>query len=311
MSESLPIEEVQKRVNLSCDALCDIVNKFIEEELDISEVFHYTSAAGLYDILNEKKLWFTRWDCLNDYSENKYIHDIIEEGLAEYKSVPEFVDCIKQTNDLLRKCKEDSSLLSLENNLYIASFSLNGDALNMWTYYTKSVQSDGYCIGLDYGKLFSEAGLDIIVAKVVYDVDAQKNIVSELLRHLFDLFNDLGRNLDAVLDRGKVMGQSFENVVSDIGCFFKHPAFKAEEELRAVVRVKCSEKGIELPEKVRKSGGMLVPYTELGFKEEHVKSVTISPTLKNKAVLPGLYALRDNCGMKFQIRWSKIPFRAM
>lgn len=71
------------------------------------------------------------------------------------------------------------------------------------------------------------------------------------------------------------------------------------------------QKHIELPLNVRQNGGMLVPYTELEFKKEHVASVTISPTLKDKPVLPGLYVLRSELGMNFEIHRSQIPFRAM
>lgn len=105
MNNSLPIEDVLNRANLSRQALCDIVNKFIEKR-DIEEVFHYTSASGLYGILTKNKLWFTRWDCLNDYSENKYIHNLIGQGLTEYESATEFVEYIKQINDLQKNGKK-------------------------------------------------------------------------------------------------------------------------------------------------------------------------------------------------------------
>lgn len=220
--------------------------------------------------------------------------------------------CFSKINDLQRKWKNESEELRADSNLFIASFSLNKDALNLWTYYTKSSHSDGYCIGFNYNGIFCENGLDIITSEVIYDPIRQKRIIASLLKSFLSIFNNLGKHETTKIDRYMIMGRRFEYYISEISCFFKHPAFYAEEEFRAVVRMhKNSKKHIELPLKVRQNGGMLVPYTELEFKKEHVASVTISPTLIDKPVLPGLHVLRSELGMNFEIHRSQIPFRAM
>lgn len=309
--ETLPIEEVVQLDNQLQLPLCNIVNKFIEER-KIEQVYHYTSSVGLHSILTNQKLWFTRWDCLNDYSENKYIHDLIAEGLKAFSDYPDFVASLSEINDLTRKWKDESRFLREADNLFIASFSLNNDALNLWTYYTKSAQADGYCVGFKYSDIFCEDGLDIITSEVIYDPILQKRIIASLLESFLAIYNNLGKNETFKIDRYMIMGRRFEYYISEISCFFKHPAFYAEEEFRAVVRMhKNSEKHLELPLNVRQNGGMLVPYTELGFKKEHVASVTISPTLIDKPVLPGLHVLRSELGMNFEIHRSQIPFRAM
>lgn len=309
--ETLPIEEVLRLDKQLQMPLCNIVNKFIEKR-NIEQVYHYTSSVGLHSILTNQKLWFSRWDCLNDYSENKYIHDLIAEGLEAFSDYPDFVACFSEINDLQRKWKNESEELRADSNLFIASFSLNKDALNLWTYYTKSSHSDGYCIGFNYNGIFCENGLDIITSEVIYDPIRQKRIIASLLKSFLSIFNNLGKHEDTKIDRYMILGRRFEYYISEISCFFKHPAFYAEEEFRAVVRMhKNSKKHIELPLKVRQNGGMLVPYTELEFKKEHVASVTISPTLIDKPVLPGLHVLRSELGMNFEIHRSQIPFRAM
>lgn len=309
--ETLPIEEVLQLDKQLQKPLCNIVNKFIEKR-KIEQVYHYTSSVGLHSILTNQKLWFTRWDCLNDYSENKYIHDLIAEGLEDFSDYPDFVSCFSQINDLQRKWKDESENLRADSNLFIASFSLNKDALNLWTYYTKSSHSDGYCIGFKYDGVFCEDGLDIITSEVIYDPVLQKRIIANMLESFLAIYNNLGKNEDTSRDRYMIMGRRFEYYVSEISCFFKHPAFHAEEEFRAVVRMhKNSENHIDLPLNVRQNGGMLVPYTELELKKEHVTSVTISPTLKDKPVLPGLHVLRSELGMNFEILLSRIPFRAI
>lgn len=182
----------------------------------------------------------------------------------------------------------------------------------MWTYYTKSAQADGYCVGFKCSDIFCEDGLAIITSEVIYDPIIQKRIIASLLESFLSLYNNLGKNETTTIDRYMILGHRFEYYISEISCFFKHPAFHAEEEFRAVVRMHNNSKHhIELPLLVRQNGGMLVPYTELSFKKEHVASVTISPTLTDKPVLPGLQVLRSKLGMKFEILRSKIPFRAI
>ena len=308
--EGLPIEEVIKRANMSRRELCDIVNQFIEKK-DYSEIFHYTSASGLLSILDNKCLRFTRWDSLNDYTENKYIHNLIDKGLDAYVEDSDFLSCMRQINEQNLKWKANPTKTRLENNLFIASFSFNGDALNLWTYYTKSAQSDGYCIGFKYGEVFCEPGLDIIMSAVVYDPHQQNAIISKILSLFNTMFHDLEKNDDTRRDLFTIMASTFEYIISDIGCFFKHPSFRVEEEIRAVVRVHDSKEHLKLPINIRQNRGMLIPYTELEFKKEHVTSVTVSPTLHEVSVLPGLYAMKQKLGMKFRILRSEIPLRSM
>lgn len=204
--------------------LCDIVNQFIKKK-DFSEIFHYTSASGLLSILDSKRLRFTRWDSLNDYTENKYIHNLINKGLDIYASDPDFLSCMRQINDQNLKWKETPTKTRLENNLFIASFSLNGDAVNLWTYYTKSSRADGYCIGFKYGEVFCEQGLDIIMSAVVYEPHQQNAIILRILSLFNALFHDLEKNADTRRERFSIMASTFEYIISDIGCFLSILAF--------------------------------------------------------------------------------------
>lgn len=309
--ETLPIEEVKRRDKELQEPLKEIVNGFIRDR-EIEQVYHYTSSMGLHSILTHRKLWFTRWDCLNDYTENKYIHDLIEEGLKAFSDHPDFVSCFLNINNGQRKWKEESEHYKADQNLFIASFSLNQDALNLWTYYTKSAHADGYCIGFKHDSIFTQEGLDIITSEVIYDPDRQRSIIATMLNRYLALYDNFGKNEDTKRYRNRRMGSLYRYYVPRISCFLKHPAFYAEEEFRAVLWMyNDSEKHKELPLEVRQNGGIWVPYTELEFEKEDVASVTISPTLKDKPALAGLYVLRNKLGMNFEIRESQLPFRAM
>ena len=50
---------------------------FIEKKMENS-LFHYTNAAGLVGILEEKSIWATANYCTNDLTENTYIEQLIK-----------------------------------------------------------------------------------------------------------------------------------------------------------------------------------------------------------------------------------------
>ena len=124
MRNTLTIEAVLQKANLSRKELAEIVNGFIQN-IDPPIIYHYTSAAGMLGILTKKKLWFTRWDSLNDASENLIVHDCIEEALKKYAHEPKFVDYVREINNIKREAKKKGNI---DRDLYLASFSSNADS---------------------------------------------------------------------------------------------------------------------------------------------------------------------------------------
>ena len=81
---------------------------------------------------------------------------------------------------------------------------------------------------------------------------------------------------------------SFEKAaLSDCLSFIKRDCFNQESEFRIVISVpdelldKLSEMGVY---KFRAGNGILIPYIELKFSENAVKSITISPTVQSDLV---------------------------
>lgn len=292
MEKELTIETVLQKAKLSRGELAEIVNGFIKN-VDPPKVYHYTSASGLLGILKESKLWFTRWDSLNDTSENLIVHDCIEEALKKYTHEPQFVEYVKEINNMHRACKKEGYI---DRDLYLASFSSNADSLALWNCYCKDARCDGYCIGFDNPSLFSD--YPVILSKVLYDTGEQMKVVYEVLERLFQIYDSFIKNQVTSPDTLRVVGDSFDFVFDDIGIFFKHSAFKGEEEVRVSIRKSDKvEKLKSIIPQIREGGAMLIPYIEMPFDKAQVKSVTISPTLADKAVLPGLLALKIKLGM--------------
>ena len=304
MKNSLTVETVLQNANLSGKELAEIVNGFIQN-INPPIIYHYTSATGLLGILTNKKLWFTRWDSLNDTSENLIVHDCIEEALNQYAYEPQFVEYVREINNVHRECKKEGDI---DRNLYLASFSSNADSLALWNCYCKEARCDGYCIGFDNPNLFRD--YPVILAKVLYDKEEQMHVVHQVLKRLFRIYDSYIKNEDTTPDTFKVIGDAFDFVFENIGIFFKHSAFKGEEEVRVSIRKHDDvEKLKSIVPQIRASGAMLIPYIEMPFDKAHVKSVTVSPTLADRPVRPGLLALKSKLGIGFNILQSEIPYR--
>lgn len=307
--ESIPFKLALNEANKCIRAFAKCVDGIFQSK-DIHEIYHYTSAAGLQGILKRKIIWLTRWDCLNDFTEYRYIHEIIDRCLNNFRSDAEFCALVSDLNEHERSCKQKAHFIESRYALYVASFSSNKDALNLWTYYTKSSHNDGYCLGLDYKSIFTDSGYDVTVADIIYDQEEQDRHITNILTQFHDFFISLGKNNDTKLDRKRLMMTYFREVFWDIGLYFKHPAFSIEEEVRAVIRLhNNSNKHEKLGVKVRQSNGLFIPYVEMPVKKTDIKRIGISPTLKDSPAKGGVSSLVKECDLSCDIYESDIPLR--
>lgn len=273
-------------------------------------IYHYTSAQGLAGILQSQKIWLTRWDCLNDSSEYLQIHDTIKRCIKKYRHAHDFYKTIEEWNELSRIEKQKKFYDEDNYDLYIASFSDNNDALNMWTYYTKSSKSDGYCIGFKPQNIFSDKVLDLSIHKVFYRQSEKNQIVKKLLDKLYDFYCFAQSRPSVQPFHYQYFISNYINVASAyIGCFFKHSSFAVENEIRAALFIRQTKDNTPLTKKSRISQGIIIPYTELLFQKEDIESITVSPTLPKLEATAGLQFLRDQLGYKFRIEHSAIPLR--
>ena len=272
-----------------------------------SRIFHYTSAVGLRSILESSVLWFTKWNCLNDTSEYKIVHSLIEDCLLEFEEDNDFVNLIKDYNSFELATKNNGVRWNLEHNIFILSFSSARDRLNMWNYYTKSTESDGYSIQFDNFPFTPNDENHLInISSVIYNENRQKEIVRELLQELYNSYKNEELSKGGYDERDMIMAHLYDSVVSNIGCLLKHPAFKDEEEVRAILHLKQgSEKKIQY----RTSKGIIVPYVAVSFDRNSISDVMLSPSLTNKNAIMGIRDFRNNQKCLFSISQSNIPFR--
>lgn len=312
-------------------------------------IFHYTSIGGLEGILGQKKLRFTNIKYMNDKDEIiagidslAKLYDASEENRQEMYST--VFDCGTQTFVCCFSLEEDSLPMW---NYYTKE--VNNQGYNIELNVQKLIESilrenkalDGcnlsfgiveYCKDNEsqYSKTANNAMLTVIDAFIsniflIITEGALANESSEMAQASLQDFKQVRANLENERKMSNLPvyfynGEScsFEkNLFGDYLYFVKRHCFKPEREFRIVITVpdehlaELKQQGVY---KFRSGNGILIPFLELDFALEAIKSITISPTMQSDLVE---LSLRDF--LKFQsfqvedytsfIRHSKIPVR--
>lgn len=291
-------------------------------------IYHYTSPMGLLGIACDRtKLWFSRYDCLNDKLEGRFVYTVYKDtinGLLESNRISEdfcqlvqsfgfnsieFFPCTVEADtpdgvQLIKDC-----LVPLEYQSYLCCFSTNWDSLPNWNYYSKDISNRGYNIGFSTDKFTSAAitkGCYLLeFKKIQYGESVLKKHITELMVAVFKRWQELGN--DGVLHI--VSGQLFEWLLTTKSNHFRH-----EQEVRAILKVPLmipdEVKEDKLVTHFRSINGYIVPYVELEFNKECVSEITLGPLLDINTAINGVKQLRDERGYTHvKINASKIQLR--
>lgn len=299
--------------------------------------YHYTSPAGAKAILGSNSIRFTDCQFLNDKSEYIHIRKPLLQALEEIweslfdASIPEMIQdmfndnyetellVITPRSDINPKLK----FRFIRQRYYIFCTSAKKDSLNMWNYYVKGGNYQGYNLGLAVNsiiKSFSalkDENVELLYGKVLY-----KEL--EQISYLKDGITEIDRSLQAELDG--IVNQDWRDEIYDKAkgqildflesarLFFKDEAFKDEDEFRFVIKlpteyVKKNHSVLNVGYDVR--GGIIVPYCTLNIEKASFKSVTLSPMLDKELAKQGLNRFLTDCNYEDrpEINQSEIPIR--
>lgn len=267
-------------------------------------IYHYTSASGLNGILDSKTIWFTRWDFLNDLTEHQIIHKIIEECLTEFDGEANFTKHVRDINRLFQMGKKPNYFFSVDRDIYLASFSKDGDSLPLWMGYTKSSKHDGYNIGFN-SKLIRETNDDLCIAPIIYDIEQQKCIIRNFIQHLALIWSQQTKSQHPKPDISQQIQHSIFDFTSEVGPLFKHYCYSHEAEVRIIVRANKENA------KIRSANGLLIPYVPVPFEKKVVRNITVSPSLDSESASNGIRSAIETYGYKATICLSSLPFRSI
>lgn len=297
-----------------------------------ARLFHYTSPEGLIGILahNHISLRFSRCDCMNDKTEGSLVYELFDEVMCELRKDDLVSDqfervvlkveqlnrglfscCTSKSNDLLMT-KELNNVKwhFLEYSTYLCCFSEDQDSLPMWNYYTKGVNSRGYAIGFSKSQLSRTQGIfdlfEMSIRKIIYSRTEQVDLVRKLVIGAQNALADLEEYFTVNL---------VNSLLSEWRFLFKHECFSHEKEVRAILRIPIKQPedadgAHKFEVNFRDNFGYVVPYVELDFPKNSLKSICMGPQLDYASARTGVNALlvnRNYQGVK--IIESEIPTR--
>lgn len=261
-------------------------------------IYHYTNLNAFKSIIENGEMWFTRVDCLNDFSEYNYYKDIFNIARHEYVLERE----IKSTYDL-------AYLNSFADNRFIKSrdahykktftFSLSniGDSIPMWNYYS---DKSGIAIG------FNKELLLIALRKklneyyaitqwdIVYNLSEQKDTIKSQFDNIIEIANDpeLLKDEDITKTTNKV-----DSVMSNMwgeSHMFKENSFEYENEFRITL---CKFKSHKIDEEFDKThyivtGHNIKPVIKIKIAEnwsDILTDIIISPLNQSNNIIENIH----------------------
>lgn len=271
--------------------------------------YHYTDIGGLIGIIKSCSLYASESSFLNDSEEIIYIDKLLDEIINKDKEKllekydRNFVERLINRRVIIRE-------ESLPNE-FIISFSLNPDSLMLWSYYS---DMQGYNIGFDIKQLlefsnnYINDNASVLVGKVVYDYNKQKNILYKEIDECYEKYR-------AEKNDSKIFAIMMKLYlkIKRYAYFFKNPLLHSEEEGRMIFIPghTFDYKKIEH----RASNGIILPYVRYDInptKKLPINTITVGPTNKfgiTQRGIKSLLLLSDYELNRINIKKSSIPYR--
>lgn len=309
-------------------------------------LYYYTSINGLKGILENKELWVTKSEFLNDPTEISYIKDVVDN--VKYKKINniEIKKISKKINEFYDKKyrKNDNN----KKDVYVLSMSAEKDSLPMWRNYS---EGDGYNIQFNKRSLKSkfmepQSYIPHTYGKVKYiDKKDKKGFIYDLIKSIYESAEKCNVKKD----------ENYENIVIEtilanirmIALFVKHTGFEYENEYRFVFIPdfwKCnnvSSYSIQQDTKLNRDGnadenqnknrsytnenieydfrpskGILIPFIKISIDKNNneplIEKIFTSPTsdeILTKQGIEDFYKLKYGDTKKIDVQKSDIPLR--
>jgi hypothetical protein len=322
MAAGDPSEELARvfqDYSVEIDAITD---SFTQELIDTpvpSLIYHYTNDSGLRGILESGQLWLTDIFNLNDPSElNHGIGHALDILKRKASSGPKEAKVFSEWFDHALSGNVETSA-----HYFVCCFSKTDHDLGQWRAYADDGR--GYAIGFDADLLeqaFLKAGAAFSILHstfpVTYDDKRLRDIYEQYMEKFIPVISaPKGMGLDsAVVTKFlKKLSAKLANSCLFVSTYFKHEAYKNEEEYR-FLQIYEAERAVP-GLKIRSRPYSLVKYREFDWKgvaAESVKEVIAGPAGDQKVA----FNFANDCLREYptalgitSIKRSEIPYRSV
>ena len=274
-------------------------------------VYHYTTPEGVFSILEKKTLRFTDCQYLNDMSEFIYIREpfieaykrLCDERGESIDNIESFADSMCMTTPY--KNHDCEGFLKghvwrrgwpPEYRYYVFCTSRSYDSANMWNYYVKNGMYRGYNLGIAVDVLenwFSQQGeenVKLVHGSVNYNKKQQSEMLYQKVKDLTEIHDKRKANANADPNLVDNAISDFQDdlsaYINEKKLFFKHPAFKSEQEYRFILKIHSDFHTNALAIKYRVgTSGIITPFVEWNFgslKPLLLEQITLSPMIEEE-----------------------------
>lgn len=276
-------------------------------EMYKGELYHYTSANALFNILEKDNtfLWASRQDCLNDISEGMVANELYQSVLDELYdskkiSCEYYKDMCKDKLEFDKKApasyqqKGTNKRIETYNEceLFVCCFSTEKDSLPMWNYYSKWNHYEGYNLGFSVEKLLEElnnlknntesswSNVEFDIFPVVYSEKEQREYIRNLLLRFYKSYIEDKMDLD-------IYSTFVVDALNEWNAIFKKDCFSHEKEVRLIIRRPIKTNSDMACEKLpqlhyRHKNEYIIPYIKTQFPNDVLESVCFGPMPLNE-----------------------------
>ena len=205
------------------------------------EVWHYTTAEGLIEILKTGMIFSTQISCLNDNLEQRYFGDLCNLAIKQ--------QLIKRENDPFRIVLEMADQMLEKRDFtsypaFVACFSEVEDDLGQWRGYGGG--ECGYAIGFNVEDLLSFSERNICFFPMNYDETVQNSVVNDILRmaeiYFIKGIEDKNIKEENYIKWASEFLETFDNELWIFSSLTKHSKFSSERERRIVTHFQESDR---------------------------------------------------------------------
>ncbi len=211
------------------------------------QLWHYTNAEALLNIVQSRTMYFTHYRYLNDSAEVVQFTDISREialeelgrlghdrPLDEYIEVKSFDDLVLNFWSIVAGERD----LTFQYAAYIASFSEDNDLLGQWRAYADD--GHGYSIGFSVESILDsiQTGASFRLYRVLYDPNNQRAVARYVMGSILTKCKSHWEIAESDKDKQLVVENAIfmlRMLSATFAPMFKHPAFADEREWRLVV----------------------------------------------------------------------------
>lgn len=275
-------------------------------------LYHYTDQNGLLGIVKNpnKEIWATHHQCLNDTQEFLHAKGLIDDEIGK-----RCLDANPDSRSLLEAMRSSLNGPGNEDvNLYVASFSEDGDSLPQWRAY--GGQTAGFALGFWGDRLLLPERFTM--ARCIYRPEEQCEVVKAIVAEVLERTLEQIPALDLPNARLTVsVGLRFE--LHTFALIFKHEKFKEEKEWRIFSPVLMDFKpaypvGDEINLDFRQGKSMLIPYQRVPLRDDKntfpLHEVVVGPNPNKEQSHRSLQSLLNSQGLvAARVRSSEIPYR--